>query len=238
MNIPDYRKYILVFLITGAIFATALYVSNLINNKRVAELRSIENQIAINILSSETQYSLLAERSCKDLRENSALSSELNGLTERLSFTEKSLGTKNEEVITLKRYYSLLQIKDYLLMKRVSEKCGIEPITVLYFYSNKGDCPLCEKTGLVLDHLRSQYPQVRVYAFDYNLDVSAIRTLISLFRVENKLPALVFGDEMVVYGLSSTDDFEKALPVLKKLKAEKEKEELQAQSATTSIEKK
>jgi hypothetical protein len=57
MRSIDWKKYILVLLITVAIFATALYVSNRLNDRRIDEIRSIGDQISIDILSSETQFS-------------------------------------------------------------------------------------------------------------------------------------------------------------------------------------
>ncbi len=216
MRAIDWKKYTFVFLLAAAIFATVFWVSALFNNWRVADIRSIGDQIAVDILSSETQFSLLEESSCQDLG-TSVLSTEINALASKLSYAEENLGSNNLEVVGLKRYYSLLQIKDYLLMKKISEKCGTKPVVVLYFYSNAGDCPLCERTGYILTYLREQYPDLRVYSFDYHLDLSALRTLVSMFKIENKLPALIV-NEKVYYNLSSLEEIEKAVPELKKLK--------------------
>src|SRR5438105_3112807 len=129
-------KYVVTFLITAFIFGGAIILSNYFNNRRVAEIKTIQDQIAVDILSSETQFDLLSQSSCKILDE-SVLSQELNKLSSRLSYMEESLGTDNGQVQDIKRYYSLLQIKDYLLMQRLTEKCNIQPISILYFYSNK-----------------------------------------------------------------------------------------------------
>ncbi len=187
----DWKKYLLVFLITGAIFGTAVYLSQSASNRRIAEIRETEDAIAIDILSSETQYDLLAESSCSDDASGPVLSEELNSLADRLSYAENKLGTDNTEVTGLKRYYSILEIKDYLLTNKITEKCKTKPSIILYFYSNQGDCPECERLGYVLTYLRNEYPDLRVYSFDYNLDLSAVRTLRSMLRVENKLPATI-----------------------------------------------
>lgn len=212
----DWQKYLFVFAITLAIFGTVLYLSNYASSKRIAEIKAIEDKIAIDILSSETQYSLLAESSCSDL-DSRSLSEELNSLAEKLSYTEGELGVDNPEVVSLKRYYSLLEIKDYLLMKKVAEKCKVKPLVILYFYSNLGDCDECERMGYVLTYLRNEYPSLRVYSFDYNLDLSAMRTLRSVLDIEPKLPAIVIEDN-ISYGFKSVEDLEKILPGLKALK--------------------
>src|SRR3989344_4811066 len=140
MQTPDWKKYAYTFIITAAIFATAIMASNFFNQKRINEIQNIESRIAVDILSSETQFSLLSELSCRDIG-NSFLSRELSTLGERLSYTEEQRGSDNAEVLNLKRYYSLLQIKDYLLSQQIKQKCGNNSpageLSIIYFYSNK-----------------------------------------------------------------------------------------------------
>jgi hypothetical protein len=208
----DWKKYILVFAITLAIFGTTLFISTAANNKRIAEIQSLADKIAVDILSSETQFNLLAESSCED--DNAAtLSEDLNALASRLSYAEEKLGTDTAEVIALKRYYSLLEIKDYLLIKKIGEKCKKKPLSILYFYTNTGECEDCEKMGYVLSELREEYPELRVYAFDYNLDLPAIRTLRQVLKLKNELPAIVI-NEKTYYGFQSIEDIEKNTPEL------------------------
>ena len=229
MRETNWKKYLLVFVITASIFGTALYISTYLSDKRVEDVREIADSIAIDILSSETQFSLLSEASCSDSGA-STLSNELNSLAEKLDYTEETRGSEDAEVLKLKRYYSLLEIKDYLLAKRLSAKCGVKPITILYFYSNTENCPDCIKMGFVLDKLREEYPELRVYAFDYGLDLSAVQTLIRVLDIAKNLPAVVVHDTPY-YGFKSLEDFDKILPELKKLRAEHEKA---AKNATSS----
>jgi len=228
----DWRKYFFVFVITAAIFGTAVYLNFLFNERRLAEIQSIQARLSTDILSLETQFDLLGEISCSDIKDNSLLSSELNDLSERLSFTEEQLGSNNSQVIQLKQQYSLLEIKDYLLMKKVTEKCQTKPVFILYFYSNTGDCEDCGTEGDVLTYFRTKYPQLRVYAFDYHLDLSALRTLISINKLENRLPALVINGK-AYYGFQDREAIEKILPVLKEFDKENAAAALKA-TATSS----
>lgn len=222
-------RTILAFGISATIFGTAFYVSNYFNARRIESIRTMQDNLAVDILSLETQFQLLQELSCHDIRENSVLSGELASLQNRLSFTEKQLGAQNEEVLRLKRQYSLLQIKDMLLMRRVAEKCGLQPVFLLYFYTNEEQeknpvCTDCEKQGYVLTALSEKYPSLRVYSFDYSLDLPALKTLININNVANELPALVVNGK-VYNGFKSIEDVEALLPELKKLdKAEKKTE--------------
>lgn len=229
----DYKKYLIVFFITLSLFLTALYISNVISGKKISELQTIQDKISIDILSSETQFSLLEESSCKDVENNTVLSKELATLGERIESSSGGLGD-DEEILSLKRYYSLLEIKDYLLMKKVTERCKQKTIFILYFYTTEEKCSECTKEGYVLTALREKYPELRVYSFDYNLDLSAVRTLISIYKVEDtKLPAMIMNGKLVT-GFKSVEEVEEILPELKTILPAEEDEIQEPQTTPKS----
>lgn len=208
-----YRKYLWAFAITAAIFVGVSLISNYFDNRRINEIKSIQDSISMNILSSETQFDLLKETPCEDVN-NPSLSQELNTLGEQVSYLESTRGSDDSQVIELKQEYALLEIKDYILMQNMSQKCSFKPSFVLYFYSNKGDCPDCSNMGAVLTELRQEFPQVRVYSFDYNSEVSAVQTLENIYNIKKEFPALVIHNK-AVYGLKSLSDMETLMPELK-----------------------
>lgn len=225
------KKYIFAFVITTLIFGTALYISNSLNQRKLAEVRAVEDRLSLNILSSETQSALLQETLCKDVK-NTFLSQELGDLGDKLSYAASQNRPDNTDVLNLKQYYSLLEIKDYLLMKNVTAKCGVNPTFILYFYADKPTCPDCEKTGYVLDALHQRYPDMRVYSFDYNSDEPAVKTLISIYHVEANLPALIINNDPY-YGFKKLDTLESTVPAITRLKTEAEKKaKLEAASST------
>lgn len=235
----DWKKYIYTFGITAIIFITAILASNYFGQKKLDEIKDIESRIAVDILASETQFSLLSELSCRDIS-SSLLSKELATLGDRLSYTEESRGSDDLEVLNLKKYYSLLQIKDFLLMQKITERCGksqqaSSTLSIIYFYSNEGDCKECQKEGFVLTRLRQEYPELRVYSFDYNLDLSALQTLITVYNIRPTtsvgLPALLINDK-VYYGFKSIEDIKDSIPILKEI--DKQKEAGAKNSATTT----
>jgi len=213
----DWTKYLLAFFITVAIFGTAFYIASSIDSKRINDIRTTEQNISIDLLSSETQFELLGNLDCEAIKENPVLSDQLNSLADRLSYAENNLGENNAEVLQLKKQYSLLEIKDYILAGQISEKCHTKEVTVLYFYSNAGDCTDCKNSGEVLTYLRQTYPALRVYSFDYNLDLSALKTLIKLNKVEGGLPAFVINGRAPVFGLKTLSEMETLIPELKTL---------------------
>ncbi|MCC7160128.1 hypothetical protein IT399_00135 [Candidatus Nomurabacteria bacterium] len=202
----DWKKYLIVFLITVGLFVTASYVSNYFGEQKINQLKSIQDQIAIDILSSETQFSLLSELSCKNISD-SVYSPELDELGNKLEWSQKNLGI-TEEVTYLKKYYALLQIKDYLLAKKISARCGVKSAFILYFYTTAENCSLCEQESMVLGELRAKYPELRVYSFDYSTDLSAVNSMLQIYKIKDTaLPALVINDN-VLTGLQKLEDLD------------------------------
>lgn len=231
----DKNKYILTFLITAIIFAAMLYVNNVLDQERIGDVKTVQDQIALDLLSSETQFNLLKETSCKNLSD-SILSQELNSLATKLSYLESNNSDDNSEEITyLKKYYSLLQVKDSILMKQLSQKCtGSKPISILYFYGNKSDCSECEKMSYVLTYLRQQYPELRIYSFDTNLQLSALDTLRSIYGIKpTALPAIVYNDDTFI-GFKTIDEVKEIIPDLKKIDNAREATSTAATSTSTT----
>ena len=209
----DWLKYLYAFVITTLIFITAIYISNYFSNQKMSQLKTTEDKISLDILSSETQFSLLTESSCKNIGDN-ILSREVSQLGDKLSYTEEKIGADDPDFQNLKTYYSLLEIKDYLLMKKIAEQCKDRTAFILYFYSNKGSCTDCQNEGYVLTKLHEMYPQIRIYSFDYDFDIPTIETLKSIYNIENKLPAM-FINGKVQYGLKTIDEIKKIIPETK-----------------------
>lgn len=206
-------KYIIVFFITLGLFGTVFYLSNTLTQKKLNELSSIQSNISTDLLSAETQYSLLGELDCSQVS-TSVLSDQLNDLSAKIEYLEKG-SQKSDELIQLEKQYSLLEIKDYLLMKEITKRCGQKSVFILYFYTTSDNCSECVKQGYVLTALREKYPALRVYSFDYGLNLSAVETLIKIYDIQDtKLPALV-SDRHVYTGFHSVEDIEKVIPALK-----------------------
>ena len=205
------RNALIALGITIVLAGTIAYAISYLNRARITELSAIKDRLSIDILSIDTQFSLLEEAPCDSAATSTALTSELGDLGNRLSYAEDQLGNDNSQVIRLKEQYSLLEIRDYLITKQLAAACGIKPVTVLYFYSNAGDCSDCDKAGYALSYLRDTYPALRVYSFDYNLDLGALKTLITVLKVRNSLPAFIINGTHS-YGFTSLSDLEKQFP--------------------------
>ena len=181
-NNIDWKKYLIVLLITASLFLSATYLSNYFSEKKINELKSIQENVAINILSSETQYSLLQESSCKNVS-GSLLSEELGELGQKLEWSQKNLGD-TQQVSYLKKYYSLLEIKDYLLMKKISQTCGVKSAFILYFYTTANTCNNCDNCPKPLNEIET----ARKYKENNNVCPLMVNTPWSDFKSGDDIP--------------------------------------------------
>lgn len=206
------RNALIALAITVALIGTLILSVQYLDRKRAEEISAIESQLFTNTLSIETQFALLANAPCEDIADGTTLSAEISNLGDRLALTEERLGGTDPQVLRLKSQYTLLQIRDYLLSKQIAETCNTKPpVITLYFYSNDGDCAACDKAGYALSYLRQTYPALRVYSFDYHLDLGALRTLIAVEKVDEQFPAFVI-DGKPTYGFTDLEAFEKLFP--------------------------
>lgn len=208
-NRYKWSKYILAFFLTAGIFGGAVFLSSYINKKKLENIRELQDRVATDILSSETQLDLVKDLSCEDVG-NTYLSSEIAKLAQRITYTEEN-GTSPEDSLELKKQYSILEVKDFVISKQIAERCNNIPVTILYFYTDKTICPDCVKQGYVLDALRNKYDDVRIYSFDSNLDLTTIKTLKTVYGINDQLPALVI-DGVTVNGFKSLDEIIAVLP--------------------------
>ena len=207
------RNVLIALCISIALVGTVAYAVDYLNRARITELSTIEDQLSIDILSLDTQFSLLEAAPCDSTASSTTLISEPANMGSRRSYAENQLGSDNAQVIRLKEKYSLLEIRDYLITKELAAACGTKTATtVLYFYSNAGDCADCDKAGYALSYLRDTYPTLRVYSFDYNLDLGALKTFVAIMKVKRELPAFIINGKQY-YGFTSLADLEKQFPM-------------------------
>lgn len=198
------KKYISSLLITLTIFILVFVFVGRLNRDRIQHLNSLQQQISIDLMAVETQFDLLKTAPCSSMTQ-SLLSRELGELGTKLDFALEKQGNANPEVINLKKHYSLLQVKDYLLMQELAGKCDVQVDALLYFYTN--DCADCRRQGYVLTAFKTDYPDIRIYSFDMDLDFPVIGTFASLYDLNGIYPILI-ADGTRYEGFQSRENLE------------------------------
>lgn len=220
------QRYIAVFIITLVIFIIAFLLSNLVGGKKLEQLHFAQQEIALEILSTETRFSLLGAASCDAKVQNEdfelGLNQELNDLARRVKSLENELGRNNKTVLQLKKHYNLLQIKDYLLWQEIQRECGDQMVSLLYFHEPQ--CRECQRQAVVLDRLHDTYPEVRIYWFDRDLETPAMETLVEMHGITSS-PSIII-DNKLIDEFISFSELENHLPewLIEKYAPEEDKE--------------
>ena len=195
-------KFIAAFSITILIFLVIIVSNNYFNEIRMNQLQKIYNDIRVDALNAEAQYEILSENPCLMMNFD-PISGQLFELGNKLTEMEDSLGKTNAQVLDMKKYYSVLEARHWLFVKKVSKQCNSNATPILFFYSNAGDCGDCEQQGFVLGYIKKIMPQVYIYSFDSNLDSSAVKALKASYNI-TEVPSLVI-KEKVYAGLKDAD---------------------------------
>lgn len=213
-------RYIAALAITLLIFLLGYMASSEINKNKVEQLAYFEQDLRVESLGSELLLQLIQKDLCNSIN-ITQYNEELSLYGKRITYLESIYSFSSEEVIGLKNYYSLLEIRHWLLAKDLNEKCSQNKSLVLYFYTNYG-CEDCEDQGLVLTNVHRDYPFFNIYSFEYTLNNSAVNFLKERYNIQtNRLPALVINDE-VYYGFQSKKTLIEIMDLERKLSEDME----------------
>jgi len=201
-------KYLAVFATTTLIFLIGLFVGSQVTNIKLSKVEDLEQDMKVDTMAVELQYLLLAEDPCSYIN-STPLTEELYEIGAKLDYMENQLGNKNQNVLRIKEYYSMLELRHWLYMKKVNRECGHNNTLILYFYSNLGDCPSCKEQGYVLNYLHKKYPLVNIYSFDINIENTALDTIKKIYNIKTT-PALIINDE-VYLGFRDNKEIEKLI---------------------------
>lgn len=204
------HKAFTVLLLTIIIFSVGIIVGNQTSYHKMNTVIDLGEQLQLETRSIEAQYDILENNIC--LNENVLfLTKDLFDLAEKIDFMENTLGSQNAQVQELKKQYFVVEAKHWLLAKKRADQCFENNITinntvVLYFYSNKGDCPQCQQQGAVISYLHKEYEGMLVYSFDSNSDSVVVQTLKDLYDIKSEMPSLVINGE-THKGFLDSDEF-------------------------------
>lgn len=203
MNRKKFSTYkaLTVLLITIIIFSLGILIGNKTTQNKFNQVTELSENLQLQTMSIEVEFDILKENICLD-DDVLFLTQELFDLAKRLDFMENTMGPNNNKIKELKEQYFILEAKHWLLAKERVGTCFNNDISlnntiVLYFYSNKGDCPKCQQEGSVISYLHELYKGMKVYSFDIESKTPAVKVIKRLYGLNDaKLPALVINDKV------------------------------------------
>ena len=182
-------KAIAALAITVLIFIGGFMLGNLSLSSKIGAVQDLQNEIYTESMGFEVLFDLAEDNLCEE--ENIAdINYQLTEFGDKLAYLEK----KDADVTALKNQYNSLEIKHFLLISDINEKCGNKYDTILYFYGPTSACKSCLLQGLELSKLKSENLDIMIYSFDYTGDFAPVRNLINTYDVERVHTLVINGE--------------------------------------------
>lgn len=185
-------------ILTAILFAISIYVGYNIESgsysqteARISELEEgMENSLLFSMFLRTHNQSSICPVLREQLDETAQRTYNLYGELEESGSTSVFRGYEQ-----LRTKYFLANMRFYLMLREYSQACNdysMKPI--LFFYSAYNECPSCVAQGHVLDSVRAECPNARVYAFPADVEeIAMIRTFKSYYGI-TQTPSLVIND--------------------------------------------
>ncbi len=186
-------KYITVFAITTLIFIVGIIIGNYFASQKMQQIDYIGQDLKTDTTAMELQYELIAENPCDDLNAT-PLADQLYEMASKLDYMENRLGEDDRDVLDLKEYYSLLELRHWLFIQKTNKECNQSSANILFFYTNEEDCSDCKEQGFILTWIRRNYENVYIYSFDYTIENAALDTVKRLYDVKGT-PSIVINKQ-------------------------------------------
>lgn len=205
------KKYIL-FITTVVILF--VFISGIFLGRSLSklELEKFSEFIKKNELDTESylvEQELLTfeKNNCEFAQERiSALSNELVSIGNQLTDPDAKTQLTPENFQFLKIRYHLMQIRTYILFKKLIDSCSIKPNIILYYYGfNDTDSA---KQGPILDDIVESF-DAKVFAIEFNYS-NDLQFLESYYNITST-PTTVINYNIINRGLADFDIIENQL---------------------------
>jgi thiol-disulfide isomerase/thioredoxin len=192
------EKYIIAGVITLLIFLLGLSLGTIIDNHRSTVIEEINQEQEVRYLSLQSQYLYLNAFSSYDNCPiiSTTLKSTVQDLSDSLSKVIESEEEKlpQDRKNLIMRRYLLDNLRYWLLAKESRDKCQMDIVPILYFYTS--ECDSCSTQGTILTYFKKLYGE-KVLVFPINLDFRyqepMVEMVMNQFNV-TKYPTLVIDD--------------------------------------------
>ena len=180
-----FDRFLLAFIISTFLFVVSIGFGSFLSMQKVYDVENMQYDLLTNVNSNDLAYLLYMQDPCK-VKIDDEFNQELYDTGTKLSFMETQRGRYEKEVVSLREYYSLLEIKQYLFMEDVKEECSRDYNLILYFYE---ECDMCQDQGFLLKYFKEKYNNVYVYSFDFYSSNEAVQNIKKIYNI-TKVPSV------------------------------------------------
>jgi len=180
------EKYLLAALLAFLIFSFGLSLGIILDNARAKWAEKVTKEQEINYASLQLQYLYIntleeSNQSCSVLRIALAEAvKELSKSLDKLSQYKDDAKLNKNEFTLIGRKYTLDNLRYWLFARRTKEKCDIDIVSILYFYSGKY-CDSCPNQGTILTYFKKRFEE-RVLIFPIDVDLEEYEPMITILK--------------------------------------------------------
>jgi len=203
------RAYFFAAILTIVLYLAGIFTGVFIQRAEENQLKLKTEDLKRSIENTQLEYFYL--NSIGDKIPCNSLSILINETTENVRKIGQELveiEKSKENIDSLKKEYSVLSVKGWLLNNYLKEKCYLNDHVILYFYSVP--CEKCIKQGNILDQLReNKVKNMKVFVLDVNVDEPIVQTLKKTYNI-TATPAIII-NEKKYEGLIQQEELEKLI---------------------------
>ena len=194
------EKYIISGVIAFLIFALGLTLGLIVEDQRYEWAQQIAQEQELSYLSLQLQYLFL--NTFEDKGDCAVLFKTLQDTIDDLSGSlskvidyEKEESIDKEEFQFIAKRYTLDNLRYWLLANKAKERCDLDIVTTVYFYSD--DCDSCPSQGMILTYFKKLFGD-QLLVFPINIDQREkepmVDLMMSLYDI-NKYPSIIVEGE-------------------------------------------
>lgn len=180
----NWVRILLSFLIATFLFFLGLLLGFISRGYVSQSSTDLAQSVRNDISNLETAYLLQQDFPCS-LQLIDTTSQRLDSLGDLITLLETKKGKFSSDVLELKKLYTVLEVRHFILTEKRNEQCGGKNNIIFFFYSNEEKCQSeVEQTSFILKYVKNKHPEVNIYSFDINLDSDIVKILKTEYKTE------------------------------------------------------
>lgn len=184
-------RYFYALISAICLFILVFYIVFVFNYISLNQTSSLHEEIFYNFYKEQLNYSFFETDDCT-LKNLDRISSAMDFQGFIVNQLESEKGIRNKHVLERKKYYYLLELSHFSLIKELNQKCDLDYNFILFFYSNSpAEIGKSEEAGKILNYIKNKKPRVLIYSFDVSSEDPLVNDLKSFYNITQPITVVV-----------------------------------------------
>jgi len=194
------RRHVAVLIIVALVFVLGVFIGMRQGLDAVGTLSQQYESISVSSAMMDTVF--LMENSDMNVTEScksysylfDRYNSDLAEFNSRMWEMEVRLGKQDPSLLSLKDKFNTLEVRNFLLLRKVDQLCGANHTVILYFYSNRNYDPNRDEGAVIQEAIKDIKNHTIVYHFDIAARNPAVDLLLRHYRIDI-VPSMVVNEK-------------------------------------------